>query len=314
MTPPPVAAPAGRNGDSRRRRVSPDFGPPRRSARSAGPRTAPRPASRPASRPRRLSGPATSRQREAALAGAGAGTLGLRLPLPGYLRLPDRLIDRLIGGRTWIAVIAFALIGIVAMQLWVVKLGVGIGRALEHTQLLQRENAVLAGEDSALSSAERIERLALAKGMVFASPGALHFDKTRGSLDVRLAAGALAKPAQSPTTPATTTTTTPPAAGSETEPAGEATLAAGTQPANTTRATAGSTSETQSAPTTTPEVAASTGVATSPAGSTETAAPTAVAPGGSSEAAAPTAVAPAGSSEAASPASDAGGGTPTPGG
>jgi hypothetical protein len=305
MTPPSVTATAAPGVRSRR---------PARSAgpRTAPPRTAPRPSLRPASRPRRLSGPAPSRRREAALASTGAATLGLRLPLPGYVRLPDRLIDRLIGGRTWIAVIAFALIGIVAMQLWVVKLGVGIGRALEHTQLLQRENAVLAGEDSALSSAERIERLALAKGMVFASPGALHFDKARGSLDVRLAAGALAKPTQTPITP---TTATPPAGGSETEAAGEANPAAETQPASATQPAAASTSESQSAPTTSPEAAASTGTATSPAGSTEAVAPTAEVPAGSSEPAAPNAAVPAAPTAASAPSTGSGGGgTRAPGG
>jgi cell division protein FtsL len=134
------------------------------------------------------------------------------MPLRVGRRVPDRLLDRLIRGRAWIAVIAFALIGIVAMQLWVVKLGVGIGRALEHTQLLQQENATLASEDSALSSAERIERLALAKGMVPASPAALHFDTLRGPLDARLAAAALAKPIQAPTSTSTTV------GGADTEP------------------------------------------------------------------------------------------------
>ena len=95
-------------------------------------------------------------------------------------------------------VVAFALIGIVAMQLWVVKLGVGIGRALEHAELLQRENSALAIEDSSLSSGERVEQLALAKGMELAPPGALHFDTPRGSLDARLAAAALAKPVPAP--------------------------------------------------------------------------------------------------------------------
>jgi cell division protein FtsL len=146
------------------------------------------------------------------MAGVGSGSVGVRwgglhLPvaIPGRVgrRVPDRLLDRLIGGRAWIVVIAFALIGIVAMQLWVVKLGVGIGRALEHTQLLQQENSTLASEDSALSSAERIERLALAKGMVPASPAVLHFDTLRGPLDARLAAAALAKPIQAPTTSST---------------------------------------------------------------------------------------------------------------
>ena len=125
-------------------------------------------------------------------------------------KLFGRLLDRLVWNppaRAWIGVVAFALIGIVAMQLWVVKLGVGIGHALEHAQLLQRENSTLAIEDSSLSSGERIERLALARGMVLAPPGALHFDALRGPLDARQAAAALAKPAQAPSSASATAAT-----------------------------------------------------------------------------------------------------------
>jgi cell division protein FtsL len=119
-------------------------------------------------------------------------------------------------------VIAFALIGIVAAQLWVVKLNVGIGRAIEHAATLQRENSELAIEDSALASGERIEQLASAQGMVPAPPGALHFDTVRGPLDVRLAAAALANPVQpqpatGTETSASATTEASPSVAAETE-------------------------------------------------------------------------------------------------
>jgi cell division protein FtsL len=196
---------------------------PRRPARGA-----PVPPARRGPAPRRVSGPARSgsgaaRSGPARPAGRGsssararpAGWLPARisvrggavaLPGPGGLAHEalaalaalsrNRLLDRLIRGRAWIGLVAFALIGIVAMQLWVVKLGVGIGRALEHSASLQRENSALAIEDSALAAGERIESLAAAEGMVVAPPGALHFDRLQGSLDARLAAAALAKPVQ----------------------------------------------------------------------------------------------------------------------
>ena len=59
-----------------------------------------------------------------------------------------RLLDRLIRGRVWIGVIAFALIGIVTMQLVLLKLNAGIGRSLVREALLQRENATLSAENS----------------------------------------------------------------------------------------------------------------------------------------------------------------------
>jgi cell division protein FtsL len=147
-------------------------------------------------------------------------------------------------------VIAFALIGIVGMQLWVVKLGVGIGRAVEHTQLLQQENSVLSAEDSALSSAERIERLALVKGMVPASPAALHFDTVRGPLDARLAAAALAKPIQAPTSSSTAVGGATSSTGASTAPVSTEASAGSTGAEATT--TEASTPETPPTATTSP--------------------------------------------------------------
>lgn len=247
------------------------------------------------------------------MAGVGSGAVGVRwgglhLPvaIPDRVRLhvPDRLLDRLIGGRAWIAVIAFALIGIVAMQLWVVKLGVGIGRALEHTQLLQQENATLASEDSALSSAERIERLALAKGMVPASPAALHFATLRGPLDARLAAAALAKPIQAPTTPSTAvggdTASTAPSTGSAAAAANVSSASGEPSPTSSTAGTAANLGSTTSAG------GEATGAGTTPAPTApETTA--SQAPTGAATEAAPTAT--GGSAEAASAPTGAGGGT-----
>jgi len=102
--------------------------------------------------------------------------------------------------RAWIGLVAFALIGIVAGQLWVVKLGAGIGRALEHVTTLERENAALAVEVSTLSSGERVERFAAARGMVPGSESAVSFLRLRGGLDARQAVVALAHSSQPPTT------------------------------------------------------------------------------------------------------------------
>ncbi|HEV2997531.1 MAG TPA: hypothetical protein VGX16_00365, partial [Solirubrobacteraceae bacterium] len=64
-------------------------------------------------------------------------------------------LDRLIRGRALIGLIAFALIGIVAMQLWVLKLNSGIGRALQHTAYLERSNAALEIADSRAAAGDR---------------------------------------------------------------------------------------------------------------------------------------------------------------
>jgi len=185
MTPPPAAATVT---TPVRRRPIPATRPARPTRRRAGGAPV---------LPRRVSGPVRARTRPRARARAHTAPT----------HISHRLLDRLIGGRAWIGIVAFALIGIVAMQLWIVKLGVGIGHAIEHEGLLRRENSALSIEDAQLASGERVEQLAAARGMVEAAPGALHFDSVRGSLDARQAAAVLARDAQASTAAASTATT-----------------------------------------------------------------------------------------------------------
>jgi hypothetical protein len=216
------------------------------------PRSVPRRPPR-APAPRRVSGPAkrkVSAGPPAARAYTPARGGAVALPAPGGLAAgllealagisSSRWLDRLIRGRAWIGLLAFALIGIVAMQLWVVKLGVGIGRALEHEGLLQRENAALSIEDAKLSSGERVEQLAAARGMVVAPPGALHFETARGALDARLAAAALAHSGQ-------VQSTSTGFAGSSEGAASASGAAAEPSPSSGESATAGASTETTAA-------------------------------------------------------------------
>jgi hypothetical protein len=225
------------------------------------PRSVPRrPVRAPA--PRRVSGPAKRKVSTGDPAGRARAYTPARgavaLPAPGGLAAgllealagisSNRWLDRLIRGRAWIGLLAFALIGIVAMQLWVVKLGVGIGRALEHEGLLQRENAALSIEDAKLSSGERVEQLAAARGMVVAPPGALRFETARGALDARLAAAALARsgPVQSTSAGfASGSEGTASASGAAAEPASSSSesVAAGASTATTAASATGSTED-----------------------------------------------------------------------
>jgi hypothetical protein len=107
------------------------------------------------------------------------------------------LLDRLIRGRVWIGLLAFALIGIVAMQLVVLKLNTGIGRTLQRQALLQRENAQLGIENSVYSAENRVAPLAAAAGMTFALPGTVHF-VTASTDDALRAANVLSNATQTP--------------------------------------------------------------------------------------------------------------------
>lgn len=126
--------------------------------------------------------------------------LGVLAALNGLSR--HRSLDRLIRGRTWIALIAFALIGIVTLQLLVLRLNASIGRALVHEAQLQRENAALSIESSELAAGERVESQAARLGMQLVPVGALRFLTIDPKTDIARAAAALSAPVQASTSDA----------------------------------------------------------------------------------------------------------------
>jgi cell division protein FtsL len=156
------------------------------------------------------------------------------------------LLDRLIHGRLWIGLLAFSLIGIVAMQMVVLKLNTDIGRTLTREATLQRENAQLGIEDSMYSAETRVAPLAAAAGMTLAPPGSVHFVQAAPAYIAR-AASALSQPIQpraeapragsTQASEASTSSSASEASGStslsgeasgSTSPSGEATAAAAT--------------------------------------------------------------------------------------
>jgi len=102
-----------------------------------------------------------------------------------------RLLDRLIRGRIWIGLIAFALIGIVTLQLGLLQLNGKIGRALEREGVVERENAVLSIENSELAASSSVESRAARLGMEFVTQGTTRFLSARPAADVTGAVAAL---------------------------------------------------------------------------------------------------------------------------
>ncbi|HEX3519878.1 MAG TPA: hypothetical protein VHT29_12675 [Solirubrobacteraceae bacterium] len=151
-----------------------------------------------APRPRRVSGPVRrnpsvpARRQAEENAGLLVGLIDASRRVSSH-----RLLDRLIRGRSWIVLVAFALIGIVTLQLGLLKLNAGIGRSLERSALLQRENAALSIENSELAAGNRVEATAAHLGMQLVSPGALRFLSVHPGADVAHAAAALKAPLQS---------------------------------------------------------------------------------------------------------------------
>ncbi len=200
-----------------------------------------------APRPRRVSGPARP-TRPATAPPAARGSQersdGLVVGLLHGLETlsSHRALDRLIRGRLWIGIVAFALIGIVTLQLALLRLNAGIGRALERESALQSGNTALSIENSELAAGNRVESQASSRlGMKLVGMAGLRFLTVHGSVDVAKAAARLREPLNA--------TGRPPAGAVEAEgssSSGEATTEAsgektGEAPATGTGATAGTT-------------------------------------------------------------------------
>jgi hypothetical protein len=111
--------------------------------------------------------------------GAWASTAGAPLLVRSlaYARaLPDHsLLDRIIRGRAWIPLLGVLLAGIVAMQVEVLKLNAGIGRALDRGTALQSQNDLYRVSVAKLADDQRIESLAARMGMVMPAAAAIKF-------------------------------------------------------------------------------------------------------------------------------------------
>jgi hypothetical protein len=144
-----------------------------------------RPAPRP---PRRVSGPAARTTRRAPAGGAVAvgPPLALRLGRRAARIVDARFLDRLLRGRVWIALLALGLMGIVFIQVSMLRLNAGISRAITSAETLHRQNATLRGDLSKLDSSERIGDAAKSFGMIQPAAGSVRY------LDARKANAAAA--------------------------------------------------------------------------------------------------------------------------
>jgi len=255
--PAPAAYPSTRPARSR----------PRRAPLAPGGR--PRAPLAPVRRPRRVSGPVAAPPASALTLAPRANAASTSTSMSAS----QPLLDRVLHGRAWIGIVAFALIGIVTMQLGLLKLNAGIGRALEHEGALQRENAALSVEDSETAAGDTVELQAAHMGMQLIPEGALRFLAVRGGDEanvVERAAQALNARANAPKPSASETETTAaaPATSTETTTAGPATSSETTtpgEPAQAQAAPAATTAEPVQAQATTAETSAEkpTGMTTS---------------------------------------------------
>jgi hypothetical protein len=233
--------------------------------------------------PRRVSGP--NRHPRAAGARAQAS--------PNlFLRLIDHpWLERLVRGRAWIAIVATALLGIVAMQVALLRLGAQIGSATSAVNAMTAQIETTQTQIGAVEADHRLSGGSGPLGMVYPAPGVVTYlqvnpgDGARAvhTMTVPSQAAIAAARARMPT-PAPTSANTLSAAPASTTAA--ATTTSSTAGATTTAAATGSTSAT-GATTTTGTAPATTNTATTNTATTNTATTTA-APATTTTAGAPT--------------------------
>jgi len=143
-----------------------------RTARTARPRpAAPRAVPRGS---RRVSGPL----RPAPAASPAAGALEKLRALPEH-----RVVDRLLRSRAWIWLIGVLLLGIVGMQVSLLKLNSGISRAVTSAGTLERQNSELRREIARLSSTDKVRGAAAAEGLVDPPAGDVEYLTARPERD-----------------------------------------------------------------------------------------------------------------------------------
>ena len=79
---------------------------------------------------------------------AGGAAIALRVADSAVNVSTSRAMDRVVRSRAWVVILGLGLIGIVAMQVSMLKLNAGIGRAVESVATLERSNASMKAEIS----------------------------------------------------------------------------------------------------------------------------------------------------------------------
>jgi hypothetical protein len=213
--------------------------------------------------PRRVSGPA--RGRAAATTVAAPPPLALRLGGAVHGLAEHHLLERIVRGRAWIAILGVGLIGIVFMQVSMLRMNAGIGQAIERAGTLERENAAIRASISELSSGDRIAAEASKLGLIL-PPGTARFLDARGA-DARRALASMTAPGQG-IVPSVTSLA--PAAISTVPTLADTSVAPTTATSTATMAPDGTAPVTPSPTTTAPTTAAATATATPPAAQTQT--------------------------------------------
>jgi cell division protein FtsL len=160
------------------------------------------PVRRPA--PRRASGPA--------VAGGAVALPGrvLRGPFARAARArAGTVLDALLQGRAWIALIAVLLVGIVFFNVDLLEMNRDIATTSEKASRMSRDNAALRLQVARLASSERIQRVAAGRGLALPAPGDVRYLRLHPGVDARRAAARMIAPGSEGATPLTSGTPAP---------------------------------------------------------------------------------------------------------
>ena len=91
----------------------------------------------------------------------------------------ESVLDALLQGRAWIALVALLLAGIVFFNVDLLRLNRSIAVASDQSGAISQENARLRRELARLGSSERVQRAALQRGLVLPAPGDVRFRRAR---------------------------------------------------------------------------------------------------------------------------------------
>ena len=113
------------------------------------------------------------------------------------------MLDNLLYGRGWIALVFVLLAGIVFFNVDLLQMNRDIAMGAEEAGDVKRENAKLRTEIARLGSSERIQQVAAEAGLVLPAPGEVRYLRSNPSVDARHAVariedGAAIPPAVAP--------------------------------------------------------------------------------------------------------------------
>jgi hypothetical protein len=198
------------------------------------------------------------------------GTIGSHAFRAGR-SLPDsRLLDRLMRGRAWIGLLGVLLIGLVALNVSLLKLNAQAGQNAEKAKALRIQNTQLRAKVSRLASAKRLERAGRELGLGMPVAGRVRYlvahpgDGARAAHALRSPAGTAFAFAPLPVTPPPAPVAQAPSGATTAQPAG-ATGAAGAPAGATTPSTGVSPPATTGQPPATPTTQAPAPAPTAPA-------------------------------------------------